>query len=246
MHLADARVLAPPDSINRALGAVKEVVCELNYDQASAQVGQLFDRMFLPQERTLDSLLPATSAADLRRIVEQAQLDWSKIRRLMPWAILMSIASCVPASGHERPALVASIDPYMFAKAKSLGLEVGGLEEIDEQLAGVQALSLDQQLQLLQREIDTRTGKRKGTSPEAMKDAFFRGDAEALLHYRRSLAAAEKTMLVERNDRMLQRIIERLRHGRAGLFVVGALHLLGPDGLVAKLKLAGFEIARVE
>ena len=54
-------------------------------------------------------------------------------------------------------------------------------------------------------------------------------------------------MNVERNAAWLPRIEARLRAPGTDdtLVVVGSLHLLGPDGLVEKLRAKGFRVERV-
>jgi len=52
---------------------------------------------------------------------------------------------------------------------------------------------------------------------------------------------------VARNDAWMPMIEQRLRQSSADdtLVVVGALHLLGPDGVVEKLRAEGYAVERV-
>jgi hypothetical protein len=78
------------------------------------------------------------------------------------------------------------------------------------------------------------------------------GDADALwaqmaVEMRREYPQLYKRINVERNDAWVPRIEQRLKADGSDdtLVVVGALHLLGEDGVVEKLRARGYAVERV-
>jgi uncharacterized protein YbaP (TraB family) len=65
--------------------------------------------------------------------------------------------------------------------------------------------------------------------------------------FRRKFPALYRHLDVERNDAWLPKLRAMLdaEHKRDALVVVGSLHLLGDEGLVAKLRAAGYKVERV-
>ena len=52
-------------------------------------------------------------------------------------------------------------------------------------------------------------------------------------------------MIDERNVRMAERIAARLRSGPPTVYAVGLAHVVGKNGIVARLQHAGFHVTRV-
>jgi uncharacterized protein YbaP (TraB family) len=65
--------------------------------------------------------------------------------------------------------------------------------------------------------------------------------------FRKQYPALYRRMDIDRNDAWLPRLRAMLdsEHQRDTLVVVGSLHLLGDEGLVAKLRAAGYKVERV-
>ena len=87
-----------------------------------------------------------------------------------------------------------------------------------------------------------------------LRDSFFSGDAERV---RRALDSSndkrspvdlkvERLVFTERNIRMTDRIRAQLGDGKARLWAVGAGHLVSKDGVVARLRQAGFTVTRLD
>jgi uncharacterized protein YbaP (TraB family) len=246
MHAPDNRVVLFPDALTRALGAVAMVECELDMTAAKTRALQLGNRLFLPAGQTLEAVLPRALFEELRGLVEGAGADWATVRRMAPWAImLIDPIALARAQRTGKRGLV--LDSYLFEMAKRLHLEVGGIETIDEQFDAMAAVPMAVQVKMLGERVAVLSGRAKAAQTvDALKAAFFRGEGKTIMRNPAWQTAYGKLVIVDRNAKMVGRMVERLKQGRPILFAVGVAHLLGHDGLVARLERAGYRLTRVE
>lgn len=153
----------------------------------------------------------------------------------------MSDAGLDPALG---------LDRHFASAAIAAGKRVDGLETGDQQIAFLDGMDRGEQVQFLD---------------EALSDAMPGNDDNATLHaqwragddvgmweklggeLQRDYPRLYQRIDVARNTAWLP-VIERRLQGPGDddtLVVVGALHLLGPDGLVERLRAAGYEVRRI-
>ena len=84
----------------------------------------------------------------------------------------------------------------------------------------------------------------------ALQQAWLRGDVAALeaLDHDGLLADPElrDALLIQRNADWVRQLSAMLKQGEKPLVAVGALHLVGKDGLVARLQAQGFKVTRLQ
>ena len=87
---------------------------------------------------------------------------------------------------------------------------------------------------------------------QALHDAWRRGDARTLLEgtaleLQKEYPRFYRSVNVDRNDAWLPRLEQRLKAQGTDdhLIVVGAMHLLGSDGVVEKLRARGYHVKRI-
>lgn len=145
------------------------------------------------------------------------------------------------------PAL--GLDRHLGRRAGADGKPAAGLETGAQQIAFLDGMAVEDQRQLLDEAL------REASDPahiDRLHADWRRGDAEALWRtmgedMRRRHPALYRRMNLERNRSWLPALEARLAPaaGRDDtLAVVGALHLLGEDGLVAQLKAKGYSVRR--
>ncbi len=246
MHLKDRRVMHFPDPLRRALDAVGIVECELDMDRVAGDVASSYESFFLTYPQTLEPLLGAELTSDLRWIVEAAQGDWSQLRRFKPWAMTMWLDNSDTEVPTASPAPVI-LDSYLFSEAKRRGLQVGGIESVDDQLDG-DTQPMDEQLKELKELIEIRSGRKPAAAKPLRRivTAFMRGDQDRMLGFLQESSPWIRDSTAKRNFKMVEHIADRLRLGRAALFAVGAAHLPGPKGVLAGLRERGFDVVRVK
>jgi uncharacterized protein YbaP (TraB family) len=164
------------------------------------------------------------------------------ISLMKPWMVaLMLMAADVQKAGFD-PGL--GLDKYFYDKATAAGKPVKGLETVEAQVDRLDHMPLALQEQLLRSTIhDIDTGERE---LKVLVEAWRRGDAAALerilLASFKDYPQAYTSLVVERNRNWLGQIDACLMQRSPCFVVVGAAHLVGPDGLVVLLQRKGYRV----
>ena len=135
------------------------------------------------------------------------------------------------------------VDRHFFTKAQKAGKEIKGLETVEFQLGLFDNLSGQMQefflLQSLEdlKDIEVRI--------KEMVDAWTQGnvkDLEGILEGMREYPELFQALVVSRNQKWIPQIEQALQQPEPAFIVVGALHLLGKEGLVAALQDKGYSV----
>jgi len=142
------------------------------------------------------------------------------------------------------------LDRHLMDRAAKAGKPTGGLETVDDQMKAMDAVPYPEQAQSLDEFLqDPRQAMQQ---LEDMHAWWRAGDVARLDKDMRADMAAKtpqsyRLLDVDRNNAWLPQVEKRLTGSKSDdtLVVVGALHLLGADGLVEKLEAKGYKVERV-
>ncbi|MFM8604303.1 MAG: TraB/GumN family protein [Cyanobium sp.] len=165
------------------------------------------------------------------------------VERLRPWAVALLLSSAGLARGGASPA--SGVENQLLRQALAERKPVEGLETLAFQLALFDGLSEADQLQMLDRSLADFDAL--PAQLQAIEHAWRQGDPKALEAVLQRLAPERSQVLQQRfvtrrNAAWLPRILELLRRRDDTLVVVGALHLIGEQGLVALLRRRGLQV----
>lgn len=226
---------------------------ELQSPQLAMKMGQAALRT---DGTTLDSALPPETVAALGAWVEenaaqlqQMQMAPQVLQMFKPWFAGLMVTIVEMTKYGLDPAL--GLDTHLATRATEAGKATGGLETGDQQIAFFAEMEPDQQLQFLQSALES-TGEDGRREIAKLHDAWRSGDArliwdEMALEMRNEYPQMYQRINVERNDAWVPQIEALLDGSDTGntLVVVGALHLVGEDGVVEKLEARGYEVERI-
>jgi len=200
----------------------------------------------------LDDELPPQTAQQLRAWAEanpaalQAAGGASSLQMFEPWFVSLLVTT----SELGRSGLQAHLgmDAQLARQAQAVGTPTAGLESAEQQIGFLDGMGRLEQVQMLQDALE-----QAGSGPqaiEALHATWRAGDADALwngmgrdMHAR--FPALYARINTERNDAWLPRLEQMLQQPGDILVIVGALHLLGPDGVVEKLAAKGYQVERI-
>ncbi len=253
MHVTDPRVVALPAGVDKALGAAATVVIETtDVLDPAAMLSTIMRDPELTQftdDTTLRSLIPPEDLPMVEAALRSRGIPIVTIDKMKPWMLSAMVA--MPACETARvKAGEPILDIALARRAQAAGQRLVGLESIGEQLGAMASLPMDLHIEGL---VETlRLGERMDDIMETMVAIylsgrpglfwpFFRAALPAGEEGASAYAAFEEAMVTARNRTMAERAALLIEDGGA-FIAVGALHLPGPEGLVALLKARGYEV----
>lgn len=193
--------------------------------------------------KALDDWLAANTES-----LDKAKLPPQVLQMFEPWFVGLMVS--VVEAGKQGLDPKLGLDAHFVEAAKAAGKAASGFETGDEQIAFLDGMGKAEQLQMLEESLEeAKTGKGE---LRALHAAWRAGDARRLStemaeDMRRDYPALYQRINVARNDAWVPKVEQRLKQGGSDdtLVVVGALHLLGKDGVVEKLRAKGYEVERI-
>lgn len=260
--LGSFHLLLPGDyplsrDVDMAFADAEKLVFEMAPDElASPQLGlQMAQAAMRTDGTTLDEELGPELAAKLAEWgkANAAQLAATGmtvevLQRFEPWFVGMMVTITQMMGIGFDPAL--GLDAHMGALAHQAQKPATGLETGAQQIAFLDGMEPAEQLQMLAQALEQAEAGPEETL--ALHAAWRAGDVDAILdgtvaELRRDFPELYRAINVERNDAWLPKLEARLREDGEDdtLVVVGAMHLLGEDGVVEKLRAKGYAVERV-
>ena len=210
----------------------------------SAQMSILSKGM-LPPNQSLDKVLSPATLALVQRAAGDLGGAGGPLMRFKPWMLAIALQGMELMKAGFDPEL--GLDKHFYDQAKAGGKGVQGLETVEFQISRFDTMTMEQQDRMLAetlKELATETA-----TVGKLGDAWKAGDVAVM----ETIALADlksdplmyQRLLVERNKNWMPKIEPLFaRRGRA-LVVVGAAHLVGPDGLIAMLKAKGYTVEQL-
>jgi uncharacterized protein YbaP (TraB family) len=166
------------------------------------------------------------------------------ITRLRPWGVAFMLWR---GRGFNDVFASLGVDNHLGFEARRLGKETAGLETPREHVEVLGGLTdIESELMLLETIQDT---PRERSDYDKDRIAWKHGNVAALWadHQReRHLnVGAEIRLLDMRNVRWVPKIKAEMKSGKPTSIVVGALHMLGPNGLIALLQRNGYKFQQL-
>lgn len=259
--LGSFHLLKPDDyplskDVDAAFADAERLVFELAPEEmASPALGMQMGQAAMRTDGTqLDSELTPEVAAKLKAwlAANDAELQKSGIppqalQMFEPWFAGLMISITEMTKMGLDPKL--GLDAHFAESAKQAGKPTVGLETGAQQIAFLDGMSKDEQLQMLAEALDESEEGR--AEMEKLHRQWREGDEQGIWEGVAAEMQAKYPKLyqhinVGRNDAWVPKLEQRLKSDKDDtLVVVGALHTLGKDGIVQKLKAKGYTVERI-
>lgn len=257
MHTADPRVIDLAPAAEEAFDAADTLVIEttdaLDQQKMLAALMSRPDLMMFTDETELFSLIAEEDRPMVEAALDERGIPPESVRKIKPWMLVAAFS--LPACELARQEAGAPVlDDLLARKAQAEGKTLEGLETAVEQLEAMASLPMDVHVQGL---VDTiRLGDRIEDLIETMTLIYLDGETGLFWPFFRAAlpakgpashagyAAFEEAVITERNHTMAERAVPYLDEGGA-FIAVGALHLPGPEGVVALLREQGYAVEAV-
>jgi uncharacterized protein YbaP (TraB family) len=214
-------------------------------------VRNIVARYGVDPERPLSQKLAPDALAELKRQVDVARIDHYR-----PWAAALMLSMQPPLS--HGASVAAGADLTMTHAARHEAKTVRTFETLEDQARIFAGLSEPAEVGYLTeviREREPTRPKRRGLfqpSPESLEQAWLDGDLARLGPGLVGAMKAENpalydALLKRRNLTWADELTHEMDQGAGVELVnVGALHMVGDDGLPALMRARGFDVQRVQ
>jgi uncharacterized protein len=245
--LGSVHVLKPSDSelpaeVLRAYAHAHALVMEVPFGDLSVDKLMTLTLALgtLPKGKTLALALGPALYANFSAHAKPLGLDPAYLSHYQPWLAALTVEQVALAkAGFD---INAGADMQLAQRAKRDHKPIIGLETAKDQLSLFARLTSAQQREFMQYTLDDA-----GNAPrevESLVVAWRSGDIGALeqaLHEGfDQFPDLYQALTTDRNRKWITEILPLLRGDQDYLIVVGALHLVGPDGVIELLERHGF------
>jgi uncharacterized protein YbaP (TraB family) len=242
VHMLKAADSALPAEAMHAYALCKILVMELDLNGAGsdALLDSGGEMETLPEGQTLADAAGPQLYAKLLARTQPLGLGPEVLDRFQPWFAALMLQQLELAQSGFDPA--AGVDEQFALLAQEDHKPIIGLETIDEQLGFFAHLSLEQQREFLRSSLEDSASA--GSETDAVVRAWQRGDTAKLEQLLREGTNESpelyRLLTTERNRRWLPKITQLLSADDNYLVIVGALHLIGHDGVIDLLQRQGY------
>ncbi|MBT9567620.1 MAG: TraB/GumN family protein [Thiobacillus sp.] len=251
IHVGKADFFPLDWTTTQALAQSSALAVELDAMQADRISAALQRYAVLPKPKTLATELPPDLLRRLNAQLDAFRMPRDSVQGLKPWMATLSLS--LGAYQHYGYSFEYASDLYLTALAKGLAKPVVELEGAEEQFGIFDRLSRPDQLTFLSESLTYLENGQMPADLQSIIGAWLGNDAAALQNavaksYRdhpRSSRWIKPKLFTDRNVRMVDKIDRMLAQGESPFVAVGALHLVGTDGLPALLRKRGYHVESV-
>lgn len=247
-HLLKKSDYPLPADIDRAFDDAERLVFEIAPEELHdpALPMKMAQRAMQPGDAAFAKVASPDMAARVGAELTKLGLPAAQFGQFEPWMVSITLVSVVGQqlgySGED------GLDRHLMQRAKEAGKPTGGLETIESQLDAMDSTPVAEQLASLAETVSDGYDMpaRLGELHQAWRTADVALlERVAVEEMRSKTPESYRRLNVERNRAWMPRL-EGLLAGRDDvLVVVGAMHLLGSDGLLAQLESKGLRVERV-
>ena len=249
-HLLKPSDYPLPAATDAAFEDAELVVFELSPDDLSspALAQAMAGAALRGDRRTLQQALPAATWKKLKAHLQSRRIDPVAMQQYDAWFVSLLIA--ITEMQTAGLATDHGLDRHFAERTVAAGKPARGLETIDAQIALFEGMTQEQQVQSLQSTLDEVADMRAAI--DEMHRLWRAGDEAGLFaatgaEMKAGFPALYARMNRDRNQAWLPELRALLDHSTSddALVIVGAMHLLGEDGVVEGLRAAGYRVERL-
>lgn len=249
IHLARAGELSFPPSMDAAFQRSDALVVEVDVGAVDSSKMQqvILKQGLLPADQSLSQRLDPETAKLLAVAAERVGLPMVGLERMRPWVVAVTLSVLELQRGGYESGL--GVDRLFLDRARG-SKQIVELETAEEQLLLLSHLPEPLQEQMLRDQL-RRSGQSEGML-ERITAAWKAGDAEGLAaqifqqeQEDPGLRPLYEKLFYERNARMAEKVGAMLAQPRTWFVVVGAGHVVGPEGLLALLQKRGHRVRQL-
>lgn len=250
IHLGTKEMYPLPDPVENAFAASKKLVVEADIESLDPIGVQniVVSKGVYPEGDSLSKHLKKETIDLLRSFCQKNGLPFEALDRTRPWLVELTISNLVTQSIGLDPEL--GLDRHFLRAAKAAKKDVLELESVEQQLDIISSLpEADQEANLIVALSET---DQAAEQIPLLIEAWKTGNAARIEELSQDAARERpetkvvyELLLNRRNVKMVEKIERYLATKESHFVVVGALHLVGDEGIVRLLQAKGYKVEQV-
>lgn len=257
-HLAPASFVDDIRGAHEAMAAVEQVYGEVDTENLDRAQQLMLEAMMLPEGRRIADLFTEDEMSRINAYVREVMgVDLSnpfvaeQLGRMRPSVLAVQLLMLQYMKITPDFDATNLIDEYFQKEARKVGKRVGGFESVEFQVELLYGEKSDEEERDELLELVDNNAETFATMQE-MTEAYFSFDMKSIRNLtERELRNGDMTLeefkelITDRNRRWVEAMPEVMSEAPT-LFVVGAGHLPGNEGVIALLKEAGYKVKPVQ
>lgn len=249
IHVLSKNDYPLPKAFETAYTNTDDIVLETDTAALAAPEvqGQLLNAMSYQDHRGLSSVLDRDTYNEFDALLKAKGLPIAVFDRFTPAGAMMALTQFEL----KRLGLIGveGVDAHFGQRAISDSKESVFLESFEEQLGFIQSMNQ------LEPSLVIKSGIKDINTLESLwgdlLNAWRSGDLEQLeklgiVDMKRDFPSLYQTILVKRNDHWFKEVEAMMLTEDKEFILVGALHMAGDDGLIKRLKAAGYTVSQLD
>lgn len=237
-HMLCPDDLAIPDKVQKAMEQSEQLVLELDFDDPEMLMSVQQGMMFRDGTTAMDYL----SGEEYNRVadffINKMELPFAALVGIKPFFLssmtILYFLDCQPVSMEQK----------LTEMAEEQGIEIVGLETVEEQLGFVDSIPLEDAAEMLLLSIDDEN-EMQGMTDE-MVAKYLEEDLEGLedildRYMEEEYTEINDNLLANRNHDWISKIINLARE-QPSFIAFGAGHLTGEEGVIKLLRQEGYDV----
>lgn len=247
IHLLRSQDYPLPAALDAAYEDAEVLLMEVDMDDMDPIAAQtaFTTHGVLHDGTTLRNMMGDELYAQALAAADAIDIPLDMLHKTEPWYAAMTVEIMMLSRIGFNPAL--GVEMHMMSKAVNDGKPIEGFETIIEQIQFLDSMSLGAQRDML---LSTLAESAKMADlMNGLIDAWHHGDIAQLestmLEEMSKHEELNKVLVTDRNSRWVTRIEDLLDDKDDYLVIVGALHLIGPNGVPNHLERIGYDVRQL-
>ena len=247
IHLLRSKDYPLPAAFNAAYDDADILIMEVDMDDMDPVAAQTAFTTYgvLHDETTLRDLMGKELYEQALVAADAIDIPLDMLNKTDPWYAAMTVEIMMLSRIGFNPAL--GVEMHMMTKAVEDGKTIDGFETVEEQILFLDGMSLQAQREMLMSTL--AEGAKLSDMMDVLVDAWRHGDIARLesgmLDELAQHEELNKLLVTDRNARWVEKIDDLLDDDEDYLIIVGALHLVGQNGVPNQLQRNGYDVRQL-
>jgi len=233
-----------PVEFNKAFQKSDKLVFETNIEmtKTSEFAKKMAQMLIFPAGKSLKDAISKKTFNKLKNYLAERSIPIESLLNFKPSMVVLVIT----VIELKKMGMVdIGVDEYFHNKAKQAGKITEYFETVDEQLDFIRTMGQGNEDAMLLSSIDDMS--RMETTMNDIKSAWLKGDETKMVEVGltemiRDYPGIYQSLLVKRNNNWMPHIERMMSDRKVEMVLVGALHLVGKDGLLQQLRNKGYTV----